>query len=128
MNDNPFPANGPLDLYGHGDEPPRTNLPKTGSSTEPSLRRTVRINNPQGLHMRPAAKFAEEARNWTSAVIVWYRERSANGKSWLDLIMLAVEPFSEVILEVVGPDVEDAIPKLADLLGSDGSDDVPING
>jgi len=129
MNDNPFPANGPIDLFGPGAEVPLGAESDTdgGRMNIQPLRQIVRINNPQGLHMRPAAAFAQMARQFESSVVVWYNERSVNGKSWLDLMLLAALPGADVELEVIGEDALSALPKLAELLAAEGIDD-PMAG
>jgi phosphotransferase system HPr (HPr) family protein len=86
------------------------------------LERKVRINNPQGLHMRPSAAFATAAMRFQSAVTVSLDGRSVNGKSAIDMMMLVAMPGSEVTLEVEGPDAPDALEALAGLLAAPGSD------
>lgn len=88
--------------------------------------RTVTIRDPQGLHMRPAAAFAKAARQFQSTVTVRLNDRSVNGKSQLDLMLLAAEPGAELVLEVAGDDASGALPFLADLIESvaaEGEDD-----
>jgi phosphotransferase system HPr (HPr) family protein len=82
---------------------------------EPLLR-TVTINDPQGLHMRPAAAFAKRAREFQSTVTVRRDDRAVNGKSQLDLMLLAAEPGATLVLEVAGADAEAAMTALADLI------------
>lgn len=84
------------------------------------LRRTVRVANPNGLHMRPATLFAQAARGYRSAVTVVNGEKKADGKSSLDLLLLIAEPGVELVLEVDGDDAAEAIGPLAELLGSPG--------
>jgi phosphotransferase system HPr (HPr) family protein len=84
------------------------------------LRRTVKVANPNGLHMRPATLFAQAARNYRSAVTVYHGEKKADGKSSLDLLLLIAEPGVDLVLEVDGDDAAEAIGPLADLLGSPG--------
>jgi phosphotransferase system HPr (HPr) family protein len=82
------------------------------------LQRKVLIRNPHGLHMRPSAAFAAQAMRFQSNVTVSLDGRSVNGKSPLDMMMLAAMPGSEVTLEVEGPDAADALEALAAQLGS----------
>ena len=92
------------------------------------LTKTVTIRDPQGLHMRPAAAFAKAARQYQSTVTVRLNERSVNGKSQLDLMLLAAEPGATLVLEVAGEDAAAALGVLADLLeavSADGEDDGP---
>lgn len=84
------------------------------------LRRTVKVANPNGLHMRPATLFAQAARGYRSAVTVYNGDQRADGKSSLDLLLLIAEPGVELVLEVDGDDAAAAIGPLADLLGSRG--------
>jgi phosphotransferase system HPr (HPr) family protein len=80
------------------------------------LRRNVLITNPQGLHMRPSAAFAELAGRYQSNVTVHYEGKAVNGKSLWDLMLLAAMPNTEVTLEVDGPDAVAALEALVALL------------
>jgi phosphotransferase system HPr (HPr) family protein len=94
---------------------------------EPLLR-TVTIQDPQGLHMRPAAAFAKRAREFQSTVTVRRDDRAVNGKSQLDLMLLAAEPGATLVLEVEGADAPAALAALADLIETvmtDGDADEP---
>jgi phosphotransferase system HPr (HPr) family protein len=88
------------------------------------LRREVTIANPQGLHLRPAAAFAKLARQFTSSVTVIRDDRCVNGKSQLDLLLLAAEPGAILAVEVEGPDAVSALNLLAELLASPNCDEV----
>jgi phosphotransferase system HPr (HPr) family protein len=80
------------------------------------LRREVLITNPQGLHMRPSAAFAELAGRFQSNVTVHYEGKAVNGKSLWDLMLLAAMPNTAITLEVDGPDAPAALDALAALL------------
>lgn len=86
------------------------------------LRRTVRVANPNGLHMRPATLFAQAAGGFRSRISVCNGPKKADGKSPIDLILLVAEPGVELELEVEGDDAEAAIESLAEILGSPGED------
>jgi phosphotransferase system HPr (HPr) family protein len=88
-----------------------------------ALRRTITVVNPQGLHLRPAAAFAKRAREFAASVQVLRDDRAVNGKSQLDLVLLAAEPGTELIIEVSGPDAESAIEALAELLAGTSAED-----
>lgn len=83
-----------------------------------ALRRVVTVANPQGLHMRPAAAFAKAARQYQSAVTVSRDDRSVNGKSQIDLLLLAAEPGAQLVLEVSGEDASLALDALGAILES----------
>jgi len=80
------------------------------------LRRCVILNDPMGLHPRPATAFAQIASSFESRVTVWYGEKPANGKTAWDLMMLVALPGAELIVEVEGPDAEDAMEPLLQIL------------
>ena len=87
------------------------------------LRRTVTIANPMGFHFRPIAAFAQLAARFQSNVTVWKGDRRVNGKSPLELMTLAAEQGSELIVEVSGSDASTALDALAEVLASPGQDD-----
>ena len=82
------------------------------------LRQTVIIANPQGLHLRPAMAFARLAQQFQAAVTVLHGDRSVNGKSLIDLMLLAAEQGTELVVEVHGSDAETALPVLAEILAA----------
>jgi len=75
--------------------------------------RHVRILNKKGLHVRPAAAFAQAAAKFTSAVSVIKDGRKFNAKSSLDLLMLAAVPGTPLIIRAEGDDAEAAASSLA---------------
>jgi len=91
-----------------------------------SIRRTVRVVNPLGLHMRAADRFSRAAEQFSSKVTIWNGDARANGKNLLDLIMLVVLPETEVLVEVDGPDAVLAIDALCDILAAPGGEDYTI--
>jgi phosphocarrier protein len=76
----------------------------------------VVITNPQGFHMRPMAAFAQLAARFESSVKVSREGQSVNGKSILDLMLLAASQGTELTLEVAGPDAPHAMDALVTLL------------
>jgi phosphocarrier protein len=100
-----------------------------GTGHDP-LRAVVVVSNPLGLHMRAAMKFAEEARRFRSAVVVRYdtKNKLANGKSVMDMMLLGAFPGDELTVEVDGDDASAALDVLAKVLGAPSADDVPEGG
>jgi phosphocarrier protein HPr len=83
----------------------------------PSLRRhQLEITNPLGLHVRAASRFVEVARTFKAQVHVFCGERVADGKSILDLMVLAIEYGARVDLEVIGPDAAEALEALSEVI------------
>lgn len=79
--------------------------------------RKVTITNPQGLHMRPISRFVETVGRFRSSVLVRKDEEQAvNGRSPIGLLGLAAEQGTELLLEIQGPDAEDALAALLDVL------------
>ena len=86
---------------------------------EPAIaRRQLEIVNTYGLHMRPADKFVKLANSFRSEVWVYHRGSRANGKSILDMTSLAAECGATLDLEARGPDADEALSALADLVAA----------
>src|SRR5262245_60244189 len=83
-----------------------------------ALTRKIRIVNPQGLHMRPVTLFAQKAAKFQSDVSVAKGEQRINGKSAFELMFLAAEHGTELLLEVSGPDAAEAMAALAEILAA----------
>ena len=79
-------------------------------------RRQVKIINTYGLHMRPASKFVQHASTFQCEVWVHSGETKANGKSLLEMLGLAVEHGATIELETHGPDAQEALSALAELV------------
>ena len=74
-----------------------------------ALQRRVSVGCEDGLHARPAMQFAEIARKFKSAVTVTKDGRLVDAKSILDLLTLAADRGSELIVDVDGEDEEEAM-------------------
>lgn len=86
-----------------------------------NVRRTVIMGNaPDGLHMRPAMAFAKLARGFRCTVSVRHDDRTADGRSPHELIMLIALPGSQLELVLDGEDADIAVePLTAILVGGD---------
>ena len=88
-------------------------------SQDPSVaRRQVEITNEYGLHLGPAAKFVKLASQFQSEIRVHHHGKEINGKSILDLTLLAAESGTLLELEAHGPDAAAAIEALERLVVS----------
>jgi phosphocarrier protein HPr len=83
-----------------------------------TLQQKVVISNPQGFHLRPMGAFAQLASRFESSVKVSREGQSVNGKSILDLMLLAAVQGTELTLEVAGPDAQAALDALVKLLNT----------
>ena len=82
----------------------------------PIARLTVEVGHPLGLHLRPAARFAETARRFAAEVRVRCHGAEADGKSVMDLLCLVAVTGTSLILEASGPDAAEAVEALADVV------------
>jgi phosphotransferase system HPr (HPr) family protein len=77
------------------------------------LRARVIITNPQGLHMRPMQAFVTLATQFQSTVQVSKeQDQRVDGKSMWGLLSLGAEQGTELLLEVCGPDQQQALEAL----------------
>jgi phosphocarrier protein HPr len=81
-------------------------------------RRRVEIVNAHGLHMRPSGKFVKLASTFQSEIWVELKGTRVNGKSILSMTSLAAERGSVLDLEARGPDAEEALAALAELVAA----------
>jgi phosphotransferase system HPr (HPr) family protein len=81
-----------------------------------TLQRKVVISAPDGLHLRPISAFAEAAKQFQSRVTVHKDGKAFDGKSPLDMMLLAAVQGTELDLEVSGPDAGDALRRLLGVL------------
>ena len=81
-------------------------------------RRQVEITNALGLHLRPAEKFVKLAMRYQADVRVYHNGNQFNGKSILDLTTLAAECGARLELEAHGPDAQQAVAALAELVSA----------
>lgn len=92
--------------------------PGPAAVDDPRTSRTViEITDPCGLHMRTAQRFAGVAGRFRADVRVHRAGQWADGKSVLDLMVLAAGCGSRLEVEARGPDAEAATTSLADVEG-----------
>jgi phosphotransferase system HPr (HPr) family protein len=80
-----------------------------------TLSREVVVSNSQGLHARPADLLAREARKWRSRIELVVDAHRVDGKSILDVLTLAAEAGTRVVIEATGPDARDALDAIGTL-------------
>jgi phosphocarrier protein len=84
----------------------------------PISRRQAEVSDAQGLHLRQAARFVQEAQRFAAEVRICCNGAEADGKSLLSLLCLAAECGMMLDLEAHGPDAEEAVTALADLISA----------
>jgi phosphocarrier protein HPr len=80
--------------------------------------RSVQIVNRQGVHARPAAEIVKAASKFKSDVTIVRDDLEVNGKSIMGVMMLAAEMGSTLTLRAKGPDEQQAVDALAQLIAS----------
>jgi len=76
----------------------------------------VEIKNADGLHMRPAMQFVDLASQFECDVTVSNGENLVDGKSIMQMSMLAATCGTKLQIKTEGPDAEKAINALRELV------------
>ena len=87
------------------------------------LSRELLVANASGLHARPAARFAAEAKRFEADLSLEHGGRTANCKSVISVLRLGVSAGSTITVHADGPDAEPALERLAALLDELPEDD-----
>jgi phosphocarrier protein HPr len=77
---------------------------------------SVQIKNPQGLHMRPAMQFVDLANRFAAEVLVSNGQTTADGKSIMQMSMLAATCGTRLTIRATGEDADKAVDALRDLV------------
>ncbi|HLB10498.1 MAG TPA: HPr family phosphocarrier protein [Gemmatimonadaceae bacterium] len=80
--------------------------------------RTVEIVNKNGLHARPAAEIVKLSAKFTADITIVRDELEVNGKSIMGVMMLAAEFGSNILVRANGPDAEQAVNAIAELVAA----------
>ena len=76
----------------------------------------VTVSNKLGIHARPAAQFVKTASQFEAEIRVEKDGEEINGKSIMGLMMLAAGHGSVLKLIAEGPDADEALQSLEDLV------------
>ena len=82
------------------------------------IEKRIIIRAKLGLHARPAAIFVQIANKYDSEITVRKGSNEVNGKSIMGVMMLAAEMGSDVKVIARGPDEEEALAALVEVIGS----------
>lgn len=82
----------------------------------PILRKKLHIRSRQGLHARPAALFVQVANRFQCTIRVRKGREEVDGKSIMGLLTLAASKGSTLEVILQGPDGEDALRALEQLI------------
>ena len=76
----------------------------------------LEIKNSDGLHMRPAMKFVDLANGFDSDITVSSADTDVDGKSIMQITMLAATCGTKLRIKAKGPDARKAIEALRELV------------
>ena len=79
--------------------------------------REIQIINKNGLHARPAAEIVKVASRFKSDITMVREDLEVNGKSIMGVMMLAAEYGSTLLVRANGPDADEAVNAIAELVG-----------
>ncbi|QSO54034.1 HPr family phosphocarrier protein [Alicyclobacillus curvatus] len=82
------------------------------------MERQVELRNRTGLHARPASIFVAEANKYQSQVFIEAKGKRVNAKSILGLLTLAMPKGTAMTIVTEGPDEEQALDALCNLVES----------
>ncbi len=82
------------------------------------MERTVEIVNKNGLHARPAAEIVKLSARFKADITIVRDDLEVNGKSIMGVMMLAAEFGSNIVVRANGPDAEQAVNAIAELVAA----------
>ena len=88
-------------------------MPTTDKSQAEEI---VEIRNEEGLHMRPAMQFVERACGFISSISVCKDDQRVDGKSIMQVTMLAATKGTRLRILAEGTDAQEAVKTLSQLL------------
>ena len=91
--------------------------------SDQTVQTTVRICNQRGLHARASAKFVKLASSFESEIHVTREGVRVDARSIMGLLMLGAGIGSDVEIEAEGPDAEQAIKALTELVAAKFDED-----
>lgn len=80
------------------------------------IKRNITIKNSSGLHARPSAALVKLAGSFKSDFFIHMYGYRVNGKSILGVMTLAAEQGAELLFEISGPDEEEAMTAITELV------------
>ena len=86
-------------------------------------KRRVKIRNKLGLHARPAAEFVRHARSYRSRIVIVRAGQEFSATSILEVLTACVNCGAVITLTAEGPDADQALEGLVNLLREIGERD-----
>jgi len=80
------------------------------------ISKEITIQNPTGLHTRPANDFVTLANTFECGITITKNDKSANAKSIIKLLRIGISQHDVVTLQTDGADEERAMRELTDFI------------
>ena len=80
--------------------------------------RSVQIVNEAGIHARPAAEIVKTAARFRSEIMIVKDGLDVNAKSIMGVMMLAAEFGADIVVRASGPDAEQAVGAIEQLIAN----------
>jgi phosphotransferase system HPr (HPr) family protein len=93
----------------------------------PVVEKTVVINIPEGMHLRPAQLFAQLAQSFESEIKVVRDSLIVDAKSIMHVMTLDARQGTELTLQAHGKDAEQALEAIAHLVDRDFETDETLS-
>ena len=85
------------------------------SNEETKIAKSFVLTNKYGLHARPSSMFVKTASRFQSEFRVIKEDLKSNGKSIMDLMILAAAPGDQLLVEIEGNDAKQAMKAVEEL-------------
>ena len=85
----------------------------------PTCTRDVVVKHENGLHLRPLSQIVKVAQRFNSELWIRKGDRTVDGKNMLDLLTLAAEHGTALVLETRGADADEALQAIVALFERD---------
>jgi len=85
--------------------------------------KTLTILNEVGIHARPASMIVKRLLEFESEVFIEKDGKRVNGKSIMGILMLAASKGSQIRVEADGPDAQEAVEAVEELVRSKFGED-----
>ncbi|MBR6674583.1 MAG: HPr family phosphocarrier protein [Alphaproteobacteria bacterium] len=87
------------------------------------ISQSVKIQNLKGLHARATSAFVKVADSFEAEISVQKKDLKVNGKSIMGLLMLGAPLGETILISAEGPDAENAVQALVDLVNNKFGED-----
>jgi len=95
----------------------------SGQNVDTRIEKVFTIPNKLGLHARAASLFVQLSNKFASEILVRKNDQEVNGKSIMGILILAAAQGADITLLAEGPDAEEAVRALGDLINTGFGED-----